>query len=55
MIPRDSLAAHPHLARRVCDAQRALLFDMDNAIQRLNATAADELAGRNLVGCPAVA
>lgn len=33
------------------DAQRALLFDMDNAIQRLNATEADELARRNLVGC----
>jgi PKHD-type hydroxylase len=33
------------------DAQRALLFDMDNAIQRLNATDADEHARRNLVGC----
>lgn len=33
------------------DAQRTLLFDMDNAIQRLNATDADELARRNLVGC----
>jgi PKHD-type hydroxylase len=33
------------------DAQRALLFDMDNAIQRLNATEADETARRDLVGC----
>lgn len=33
------------------DAQRALLFDMDNAIQRLNATEADEIARRDLVGC----
>ncbi|MGN6230215.1 MAG: Fe2+-dependent dioxygenase [Trinickia sp.] len=33
------------------DAQRALLFDMDNAIQRLNATEADTLARRDLVGC----
>ncbi|CAB3712348.1 Fe2+-dependent dioxygenase [Trinickia soli] len=33
------------------DAQRALLFDMDNAIQRLNATDADETARRTLVGC----
>lgn len=33
------------------DAQRALLFDMDNAIQRLNATQADDTARRNLVGC----
>ena len=33
------------------DAQRALLFDMDNAIQRLNATEADEIACRDLVGC----
>ena len=33
------------------DAQRALLFDMDNAIQRLNATEADDIARRNLIGC----
>jgi len=33
------------------DAQRALLFDMDNAIQRLNATQADDGARRTLVGC----
>jgi len=33
------------------DAQRAVLFDMDNAIQRLNATDADEVARRHLVGC----
>ena len=33
------------------DAQRALLFDMDNAIQRLNDTEADETARRDLVGC----
>jgi PKHD-type hydroxylase len=33
------------------DAQRGLLFDMDNAIQRLNQTGADEDARRTLVGC----
>jgi PKHD-type hydroxylase len=33
------------------DAQRSLLFDLDNAIQRLNQTAADEGARRTLVGC----
>ena len=32
------------------DAQRALLFDMDTAIQRLNATNADDAARRSLVG-----
>ncbi|HTI17128.1 MAG TPA: Fe2+-dependent dioxygenase [Trinickia sp.] len=32
------------------DAQRALLFDLDNAIQRLNASNADETARRALVG-----
>ncbi|WP_042303211.1 Fe2+-dependent dioxygenase [Paraburkholderia kururiensis] len=33
------------------DTQRALLFDMDTAIQRLNATGADDAARRSLVGC----
>ncbi|CAG2128625.1 Fe2+-dependent dioxygenase [Cupriavidus plantarum] len=33
------------------DTQRALLFDMDNAIQTLNQTNADERARRSLVGC----
>jgi len=33
------------------DTQRTLLFDMDNAIQRLNTTDADETARRTLVGC----
>jgi PKHD-type hydroxylase len=33
------------------DAQRQLLFEMDNAIQRLNQTEADTLARRTLVGC----
>jgi PKHD-type hydroxylase len=33
------------------DSQRALLFDMDTAIQRLNTTHADEAARRSLVGC----
>ncbi|HEY1996611.1 Fe2+-dependent dioxygenase [Paraburkholderia sp.] len=33
------------------DTQRALLFDMDTAIQRLNASGADEQARRSLVGC----
>jgi PKHD-type hydroxylase len=33
------------------DGQRALLFDLDNAIQRLNQTGADEDARRTLVGC----
>ncbi len=33
------------------DTQRALLFDMDTAIQRLNATDADASARRSLVGC----
>lgn len=33
------------------DAQRALLFDLDNSIQRLNATNGDEAAKRSLVGC----
>jgi PKHD-type hydroxylase len=32
------------------DAQRELLFDLDNAIQRLNATQADADARRSLVG-----
>jgi PKHD-type hydroxylase len=32
------------------DGQRALLFDLDNAIQRLNQTSADEGARRTLVG-----
>jgi len=32
------------------DAQRAMLFDLDNAIQRLNQAGADALARRNLVG-----
>ncbi len=33
------------------DSQRALLHDMDNAIQRLNQTDADEVARRSLIGC----
>ena len=33
------------------DGQHALLFDMDNAIQTLNQTNADERARRTLVGC----
>lgn len=33
------------------DSQRALLFDMDNAIQTLNKTEADEVARRTLIGC----
>ena len=33
------------------DARRALLFDLDTAIQRLNATNADDEARRTLVGC----
>jgi PKHD-type hydroxylase len=33
------------------DARRALLFDLDNSIQRLNASAADDTARRTLVGC----
>jgi PKHD-type hydroxylase len=33
------------------DAQRTLLFDLDNAIQRLNASGADETARTHLVGC----
>lgn len=33
------------------DDQRALLFDLDNAIQRLNQTGADADARRTLVGC----
>jgi PKHD-type hydroxylase len=33
------------------DTQRSLLFDMDNAIQTLNQTSADEVARRTLVGC----
>jgi PKHD-type hydroxylase len=33
------------------DSQRALLHDMDNAIQRLNRTNADEVARRSLIGC----
>ncbi|MGI4813240.1 MAG: Fe2+-dependent dioxygenase [Janthinobacterium lividum] len=33
------------------DSQRTLLFDMDNAIQRLNAENADAAARRSLVGC----
>ena len=33
------------------DIQRSLLHDMDNAIQRLNETNADELARRSLIGC----
>jgi len=33
------------------DTQRHILFDMDSAIQRLNATQADESARRTLVGC----
>jgi len=33
------------------DGQRTLLYDMDNAIQRLNQTEADALARRTLVGC----
>ena len=31
--------------------QRSILFDMDNAIQKLNETGADEGARRTLVGC----
>ncbi|HEX5126601.1 MAG TPA: Fe2+-dependent dioxygenase, partial [Rhodocyclaceae bacterium] len=33
------------------DAQRALLFEMDTAIQTLNRTNADEIARRTLIGC----
>jgi PKHD-type hydroxylase len=33
------------------DARRAILFDMDQAIQRLNQTGADDEARRRLVGC----
>ena len=32
------------------DAQRSMLFDLDNAIQRLNRTGADDEARRTLVG-----
>jgi PKHD-type hydroxylase len=32
------------------DADRALLFDLDNAIQRLNQAGADEVARRTLTG-----
>jgi PKHD-type hydroxylase len=32
------------------DAQRSMMFDLDNAIQRLNQTGADALARRSLVG-----
>ena len=33
------------------DGQRALLYQMDTAIQRLNQTNADEVARRTLIGC----
>ncbi|GAB2907838.1 Fe2+-dependent dioxygenase [Paralcaligenes ginsengisoli] len=33
------------------DGRRSLLFDMDNAIQRLNQTGADAAARRTLIGC----
>jgi PKHD-type hydroxylase len=33
------------------DACRTLLFELDGAIQRLNATGADETARRTLIGC----
>ena len=33
------------------DVQRALLYEMDGAIQRLNQTNADEIARRTLIGC----
>ena len=33
------------------DTRRTLLFDMDTAIQRLNAQNADDAARRSLVGC----
>lgn len=33
------------------DGQRQLLFDLDNAIQTLNRTGADDAARRTLVGC----
>ena len=33
------------------DAQRSMLYDMDNAIQTLNQTGADEGARRTLIGC----
>jgi PKHD-type hydroxylase len=33
------------------DGRRSMLFDMDNAIQQLNQTNADEAARRTLVGC----
>ncbi len=33
------------------DGQRALLYQMDTAIQRLNQTDADEIARRTLIGC----
>ena len=33
------------------DAQRAMLYEMDGAIQRLNQTNADEVARRSLIGC----
>jgi PKHD-type hydroxylase len=33
------------------NAQRALLFDLDNSIQRLNASEADQLARVQLTGC----
>jgi PKHD-type hydroxylase len=33
------------------DAQRTLLFDLDNAIQRLGATGADEMARTHLASC----
>ena len=33
------------------DARRTLLFDLDNSIQRLNASQAEETARRTLVGC----
>lgn len=33
------------------DAQRTLLFDLDSAVQRLNATGADATARARLIGC----
>jgi PKHD-type hydroxylase len=33
------------------ETQRGVLYQMDDAIQRLNQTNADEIARRSLIGC----
>jgi PKHD-type hydroxylase len=50
-LPAGDMVVYPATSLVRDDNQRALLYEMDGAIQRLNQTNADETARRSLIGC----